>query len=442
MKSENIADLQNSNSLSFSSMKRLIGRTREEALAEGNPLNLMGVTSNKTITLDCPYFKDPPLTPEKIATEIIKYLITKSETILNDKITKLIISVPAHFNAEMMRSTKAAAENIGTVEKVRLIREPVAAALAYGLHLRNEKYTAAVLDLGGGTFDVSFVSINDGMIYMIGSYGDRHLGGNDFDMKIAQWIAANFIRIHSKVPNLKDPRDDAVQMKRLLIAAEKARIALTDEETVRINISNLYQNIGIKATLTRAKMESLCSDLLSRIAIPIRKLAVCCGYGLPGDEMIEPKNLKLRQNEKKKRQKNINPFEKETIVDDEDEDKKPNRNQRLIDRKKESKRYKQQSELRRIESELDERVNFINGSKLVDTVLLVGGASRMQSVNRIARRLFGVNTECWLDPDHAVALGASIEASILDGSVTSIDVTSQWRLSLLSAISAENSADE
>lgn len=203
--------------------------------------------------------------PEQISAMVLGKLKADAEAFLGDKITEAVITVPAYFNDAQRQATKDAGEIAG-MKVLRIINEPTAASLAYGLD-RGKEETILVFDLGGGTFDVSVLEIADGVFEVKSTSGDTRLGGDDFDTKVAGWLAAEFMK-----DNSIDLRKDPQANQRLLEAAEKAKVELSGMTETEINLPYITADAtGPKHLLTklsRAKFEELCGDLIDRLKKP------------------------------------------------------------------------------------------------------------------------------------------------------------------------------
>ncbi len=208
-------------------------------------------------------------TPQEISAMILSYLKDYAEAYLGEKVDKAIITVPAYFNDAQRQATKDAGKIAG-LNVERIINEPTAAALAFGFDKdQNDEFKILVYDLGGGTFDVSILDIADGTFEVLATSGDTHLGGDDFDNKIIDWLADNFKKEHNI-----DLKADKMALQRLKEAAEKAKKDLSG--TVQTQISLPFISAGaegplhLEATLTRAQFDALTKDLVDRTLIPVR----------------------------------------------------------------------------------------------------------------------------------------------------------------------------
>ena len=205
--------------------------------------------------------------PQQISAMILQKLKADAENYLGEKVTEAVITVPAYFNDAQRQATKDAGKIAGLDVK-RIINEPTAAALAYGLDNEKEQ-KIMVYDLGGGTFDVSIIEIGDGVIEVLATNGDTHLGGDDFDNKIIDWMVAEF-----KAQQGVDLSNDKMAMQRLKEAAEKAKKELSSATTTNINLPFISMNangpLHFDMNLTRAKFDELTHDLVERTAIPVQ----------------------------------------------------------------------------------------------------------------------------------------------------------------------------
>lgn len=252
----------------FYSVKRFIGRKYDEVTQELTEVSYKVLRdSNGNVKLDCPAISKQ-FAPEEISAQVLRKLADDASKYLGEKVTQAVITVPAYFNDSQRQATKDAGKIAG-LEVLRIINEPTAAALAYGLDKKNNE-TILVFDLGGGTFDVSILEVGDGVFEVKATSGDTHLGGDDFDKKIVDWIATEFQRNEGI-----DLRKDKQALQRLTEAAEKAKIELSSATQTTINLPFITATQEgpkhLDLTLTRAKFEEMCSDLLDRCRIPVEQ---------------------------------------------------------------------------------------------------------------------------------------------------------------------------
>lgn len=208
-------------------------------------------------------------TPEEISAKILSKLKKDAESYLGEKVTKAVITVPAYFNDAERQATKNAGKIAG-LEVERIINEPTAAALAYGLDKQDKLQTILVYDLGGGTFDVSILELGDGLFQVKATSGNNRLGGDDFDQKIVDYLVDEF-----KKENNIDLSNDTMAMQRIKDAAEKAKKDLSGVTSAQISLPFIAQNDGtpvhMEVTLTKAKFEDLCRDLFDSTLEPVKK---------------------------------------------------------------------------------------------------------------------------------------------------------------------------
>ena len=321
------------------SVKRLIGRKFSEVKSEAA---IIGFQVNEGKGGDAAvHMGDRDYTPPEISAMILQKLKADAETKLGETVTQAVITVPAYFNDNQRQATKDAGQIAG-LEVLRIINEPTAASLAYGLD-KNVDELIAVFDLGGGTFDVSILHIGDGVFEVKSTNGDTHLGGDDFDQQVIEWLADEFRRDQGI-----DLRQDRMALQRLKEAAERAKIELSTVAQTEINLPFVTADASgpkhMATTLTRAKLEQLTGDLVERVVAPCRQALDDAGV----------KQADIAQ------------------------------------------------------------------------VVLVGGMTRMPSVIEKAKQVFGQEPHKGVNPDEVVAIGAGIQAGVLQGEVTDIlllDVT-------------------
>ncbi len=245
------------------SIKRFMGRRHSEVSNEEKlvPYEVTGGADDFVKVK----VRNEEFTPQQISAMILGELKRTAEDYLGEKVTEAVITVPAYFNDAQRQATKDAGEIAGLTVK-RIINEPTAAALAYGLEKKaNEKI--AVFDLGGGTFDVSILDVGDGVFEVLSTNGDTHLGGDDWDQRLIDFLAEEFRKTEGV-----DLKSDAMAMQRLKEAAEKAKIELSNSQETTINLPFITAtNEGpkhLQQTLSRSKFESLCDDLFERVKAP------------------------------------------------------------------------------------------------------------------------------------------------------------------------------
>ena len=208
--------------------------------------------------------------PQEISAMILQKMKKTAEEYLGQEVTEAVITVPAYFSDSQRQATKEAGQIAGLDVK-RIINEPTAAALAYGLDKQNKDMKIAVYDLGGGTFDISIMDLGDGVFEVLSTNGDTHLGGDDFDQVIIDWLASEFAAENGGIDLKKDP----MALQRLKEAAEKAKIELSSQTSTEINLPYIMPVDGVPKhlvkTLTRAKFEQLADHLIQRTIEPCRK---------------------------------------------------------------------------------------------------------------------------------------------------------------------------
>ncbi|SEH55721.1 molecular chaperone DnaK [Rhizobium tibeticum] len=322
-------------------VKRLIGRRYEDPTVEKDkslvPFHIVkGDNGDAWVEA-----QGKSYSPAQISAMILQKMKETAESYLGEKVEKAVITVPAYFNDAQRQATKDAGKIAG-LEVLRIINEPTAAALAYGLDKKDGK-TIAVYDLGGGTFDISILEIGDGVFEVKSTNGDTFLGGEDFDMRLVEYLVAEF-----KKDNGIDLKGDKLALQRLKEAAEKAKIELSSAQQTEINLPFITADATgpkhLTLKLTRAKLESLVDDLVQRTIAPCKAALKDAG---------------------------VTPAE-------------------------------------------------------IDEVVLVGGMSRMPKVQEVVKQLFGKEPHKGVNPDEVVALGAAIQAGVLQGDVKDVlllDVT-------------------
>ena len=316
------------------STKRFIGRKFSEVQSE---TKMVPFKVCKNDNGDAVFeIEDKIITPEDAAAQILIKMKETAESYLGEKVTEAIITVPAYFNDSQRQSTKDAGRIAGLDVK-RILPEPTAAALAYGIDKLKTDKKIAVYDLGGGTFDISILEIGDGVFEVLSTNGDTHLGGDDFDQEIMQWLLDEFKKEHGI-----DLSKDKMALQRLRDAAEKAKIELSGVASTEINQPFITMDASgpkhLTLTLTRAKLESLCHNLIERTVEPCQKALKDAGL---------------------------------TTSD-------------------------------------------------IGEVILVGGMTRMPSVQQKVRDTFGREPSRSVNPDEAVAIGAAIQGGVIAGDVKDV----------------------
>ncbi|MDZ4063619.1 MAG: molecular chaperone DnaK [Coriobacteriia bacterium] len=249
----------------ISSIKRFIGRKYEETKSERGTIAynvLKGKDGRCNVDIDGKNF-----TPEEISAMVLQKLKADAEAYLGETVTEAVITVPAYFNDMQRQATKDAGKIAG-LEVKRIINEPTAAALAYGLDKGHEDHTILVFDLGGGTFDVSVMEIGEGVFEVKSTSGDNHLGGDDWDQRVIDWLAEKF-----KADQGIDLRVDKMALQRLKEAAEKAKMELSTTQTTQINLPFVTADASgpkhLDYSLSRAEFQKITTDLLDRCKKPV-----------------------------------------------------------------------------------------------------------------------------------------------------------------------------
>jgi len=322
-------------------VKRLIGRRYNDPMVDKDK----GLVPFKIVSGDngdaWVEVESKKYSPSEVSAMILTKMKETAESYLGENVTQAVITVPAYFNDSQRQATKDAGKIAG-LEVLRIINEPTAAALAYGLDKKNTG-TIAVYDLGGGTFDISVLEIGDGVFEVKSTNGDTFLGGEDFDMRLVDYLAAEF-----KKDQGIDLRSDKLALQRLKEAAEKAKIELSSSTQTEINLPFITADASgpkhLTLKLTRSKLESLVDDLIQKTVDPCRQALKDAGVS----------------------------------------------------------------------------------AAQIDEVVLVGGMSRMPKVQEVVKQLFGKEPHKGVNPDEVVAMGAAIQAGVLQGDVKDVlllDVT-------------------
>ena len=252
----------------FFSVKRFIGSKESEISAGAKQLPYKVVKdSNENIKIKCPAL-NKEFSPEEISAQVLRKLINDATTYLGQEVTQAVITVPAYFNDSQRQATMDAGKIAG-IEVLRIINEPTAASLAYGLD-KKQNETILVFDLGGGTFDVSILEVGDGIFEVLATAGDTNLGGDDFDKVLVTWLINDF-----KEKEGIDLTNDIQALQRLTEAAEKAKMELSTLEKTTLHLPFITADKTgpkhIEKELTREVFEKLCSNLINRCRIPVEK---------------------------------------------------------------------------------------------------------------------------------------------------------------------------
>ncbi|KAG2495678.1 hypothetical protein HYH03_006278 [Edaphochlamys debaryana] len=374
-------------STTYYSVKRLIGRRFDDPAVKEEASRLpykVAADEDGSVVLDCPNVGPGYLYPEEVSAQVIGQLVSDAAAHTCGKVTKAVIAVPAYFDDRQREATVAAGKLAG-LETVRLLREPVAAALAYGLDLRQDA-TVLVFDLGGGTYDVSLLEVGNGTIEVLSTGGDAHLGGDDWDAAISDWITATYLR-----PAGLDPAADPRLRTNLRALAQSAKHSLSDNEEVVLRMPVGGPGGGpLEARLTREALDSqLSQELWRRCRLPLDQ--ACWQAGVDLNEVVGGHDALKQQ----LRSRGVPAWKVESMQPE----IRPRKRQPL------------------------------------SAVLLVGGATRMPAVGRFIANMTGLQPlEAALDPDEAVALGAAVQAGILQGEISNLMVMDQWQASLMRAL--------
>lgn len=252
----------------FFSVKRFIGSKESEISPESKQLPYkVGTDNNNNIKIKCSSL-NKEFSPEEISAQVLRKLINDATTYLGQEVKQAVITVPAYFNDSQRQATMDAGKIAG-IEVLRIINEPTAASLAYGLD-KKENQTILVFDLGGGTFDVSILEVGDGIFEVLATAGDTNLGGDDFDKTLVDWLIKDFLE-REKI----DLSKDIQALQRLTEAAEKAKMELSTVEKTQIHLPFITADKTgpkhIEKELTRSLFEDLCKNLINRCRIPVEK---------------------------------------------------------------------------------------------------------------------------------------------------------------------------
>ena len=250
--------------------KRLIGRSYDDNIVRTDikhwPFEIIKGENNKPLIKATYKGEEKSFNPEEISSMILVKMKQTAEEYLGTEVKKAVITVPAYFNDAQRRATQDAGAIAG-LEVLRIINEPTAAAMAYGLNKAGDRMVL-VFDLGGGTFDCSLLEISDGLFEVKATAGDTHLGGQDFDNHLVSWCFKEFMKKNKNV-NVQDLLSNKKSRRRLQTACEKAKRCLSSTTTTSIEIDSLYEGIDFSVTLTRARFESLCVEDFKKCMRPV-----------------------------------------------------------------------------------------------------------------------------------------------------------------------------
>jgi molecular chaperone DnaK len=259
--------------------ERLVGQVAKRQ-AITNPENTIASIKRKMGTTDTVHMGDKDYTPQEVSAMILQKLKRDAEEYLGEKVNDVVVTVPAYFDDSQRQATKDAGKIAG-LNVLRIINEPTAAALAYGMDKEHD-HTILVFDLGGGTFDVSVLDIGEGVFEVKSTAGNTHLGGDDWDQRVIDWMADDF-----KAKNGVDLRDDKMALQRLKEAAEKAKVELSTTTTSNINLPFITANadgpLHLDMNLTRTEFEKMTADLLEKCVGPFKRAL--------NDAKLDPKDV-------------------------------------------------------------------------------------------------------------------------------------------------------
>ena len=296
------------------SIKRFIGETYDKVLNDVNNVSYKVVKGNNNTP--CVDINGREYMPQEISAIVLQKMKKTAEDYLGEEVKDAVITVPAYFNDSQRQATKEAGEIAG-LNVLRIVNEPTAAALAYGLDKESKDMNVAVFDLGGGTFDISILNLGDGVFEVKSTNGNTHLGGDDFDQKIINWLAEEY-----KAEKSIDLRKDPIALQRLKEAAEKAKCELSSSTQTEINLPYITVLDGVPQhlvkTLTRAKFEQLSDDLIQATLEPCRQAMKDAGMTnsdidevilVGGSSRIPAIQAAVEKFFGKKPSKNVNPDE-------------------------------------------------------------------------------------------------------------------------------------
>jgi len=249
-------------------VKRLIGRAFDDKEVQRDmkwlPYDVVNKGGKPYVRVKVQGGEEKSLSPEEISAMILIKMKEIAENYLGREVKHAVITVPAYFNDQQRQATKDAGL-ISGLEVLRIINEPTAAAIAYGMDKKAGEKNIIVFDLGGGTFDVSLLTIDNGVFEVVATAGDTHLGGEDFDQRLTE----HFVKVFKKKNN-KDIKEDPRSMQKLKGEVEKAKRDLSSVHQTKITIENLIDGLDFSETITRARFEELCNDLFKKTLQPVQ----------------------------------------------------------------------------------------------------------------------------------------------------------------------------
>ena len=257
-------------------VKRLMGRKFDDAEVQRDvkwlPYNVVSKGGKPYISMEMPGGATKQLSPEEVSSMILVKMKEIAENYLGQEVKYAVITVPAYFNDAQRQATKDAG-TISGLEVLRIINEPSAAAIAYGLDKKQGEKNVIVFDLGGGTFDVSLLTIDNGVFEVIATSGDTHLGGEDFDQRLTE----HFAKIIQKKHNV-NIKSDVRALQKLKSEVEKAKRDLSSVLQVKVTIEGLIDGVDFEETITRARFEELCGDLFKKTIQPVQQVLDDSGF--------------------------------------------------------------------------------------------------------------------------------------------------------------------
>jgi len=432
----------------FSSVKRLMGRSLEELVKEKEIIGSLNMVRHSpsdgdeeeegreeevdfkasSVAMYCPALRRE-ITPEEVSAEILKTLLGDASAYLNQEINRAVITVPAYFTPAQCKATEKAGQLAG-LQRIKLLREPEAAALAYGLDREMEdEELIMVFDLGGGTFDVSVLEVGEGVVEVLATFGDATLGGNDFDKRIADWIVSEYKKQHDG----QGPPTDRATQRRVMEAAEEARVRLSTVGKTEIALPGLGGGgrglAGV--TLTRQGMEGLCVELFDRLLQPMRQAALMAGATLGGEvapdalggQLIDAMGEGGEEAAREMMMRELAEMDGEEMVSDKKKLAELMRERALKGRQVSKARSNYNRNLNAVRKRNPGvKIREFPQGRVIQEVVMVGGATRMPSIQRLVEAVTGRKPRVTVNPDEAVALGAGIHAGVLDGTIEDMEM--------------------